>query len=36
MKHKALQFQTVKPILRSTLERLMTIDDIVKANVERL
>lgn len=27
MKHKALQFQTVKPILRSTLERLMTIDE---------
>lgn len=27
MKHKALQFQTVKPILRSTLERLMTINE---------
>ena len=27
MKHKELQFKTVKPILRSTLERLMTIED---------
>ncbi|MBR4293462.1 MAG: nucleotidyl transferase AbiEii/AbiGii toxin family protein [Bacteroidaceae bacterium] len=26
MKHKSLQFQTVKPILRSTLERLMAIE----------
>ena len=27
MKHKELQFKTVKPILRSTLEHLMTIED---------
>ena len=27
MKHKELQIQTVKPILRSTLERLMKIED---------
>ena len=27
MEHKALQAQTVKPILRSTLERLMEIDE---------
>lgn len=27
MKHKELQYQTVKPILRSTLERLMRIDE---------
>ena len=27
MKNKPLQFQTVKPILRSTLEHLMTLDD---------
>lgn len=27
MKRKTLQFQTVKPILRSTLERLMQIDE---------
>ena len=27
MKHKTLQFQTVKPILRSTLEHLMTIEE---------
>jgi len=27
MKHKELQYQTVKPILRSTLERLMEIDE---------
>ena len=27
MKHKELQYRTVKPILRSTLERLMRIDE---------
>ena len=27
MKRKELQYQTVKPILRSTLERLMEIDE---------
>ena len=27
MKHKELQFKTVKPILRSTLEHLMTIEE---------
>lgn len=27
MKHKELQFKTVKPILRSTLEHLMTIEN---------
>ena len=27
MKYKELKFRTVKPILRSTLERLMTIDE---------
>ncbi|MBO5748172.1 MAG: nucleotidyl transferase AbiEii/AbiGii toxin family protein [Muribaculaceae bacterium] len=27
MKHKELRYQTVKPILRSTLERLMRIDE---------
>ena len=27
MKHKTLQFQTVKPILRSTLEHIMTIEE---------
>ena len=27
MKHKELQYQTVKPILRSTLECLMRIDE---------
>ena len=29
MKHKELQFKTVKPILRSTLEHLMTIEDLL-------
>ena len=28
MKRKELQYQTVKPILHSTLERLMEIDEL--------
>lgn len=33
MKDKTLQFQTVKPILRSTLEHLMTLEDFAQLRI---